>query len=478
MKTPSLFILQFIFFFFIGTIMAQNFSDSTEGIPSQDSISNFQPSLAVVIGMLSIMFSVTFILLLYAKFCHRTSSSVHTTNGGRLIIRDGLLRSTSTASGVDKTVVESLPFFRFSSLKGSRQGLECSVCLAKFEDVEILRLLPKCKHAFHIDCIDRWLEKHSTCPLCRRRVSADDLSQELPYSDSLRFLSEHHQLSMREESNLELYVQREENSNNSNSNSYSNSNNNNGSSSRFSIIGSSFRKANKEEGLPIKEDESKLLTGSCSELDDGNESAELHRFNHKINYVNYVSNHNHEAVVLKSRWSNVSSSDLLFLNSEMINDVSSARFSPEETKSVDLIINTDQNDDHKKKMTMMVIKQEMERKRAFESKMLISGITIEKNNNDDEGRRVNFPVAFPTTSSSSSSKALNPNNEKRSMSEIVVHPRFINNNNDNGDSISDVKEERMRRLWLPIARKTVKWFANREAITPLPKPSNLHNLHV
>ncbi|KAL7096931.1 hypothetical protein ACP275_10G111300 [Erythranthe tilingii] len=479
MKTPSLFILQFIFFFFIGPIMAQNFSDSTEGIPSQDSVSNFQPSLAVVIGMLSIMFSVTFILLLYAKFCHRTSSSVHTTNGGRQIIRDGLLRSTSTASGVDKTVVESLPFFRFSSLKGSRQGLECSVCLAKFEDVEILRLLPKCKHAFHIDCIDRWLEKHSTCPLCRHRVTVDDLSQELPYSDSLRFLSEHHQLSMREESNLELYVQREENSNNSNSNSNSNSNNNNGSSSRFSIIGSSFRKANKEEVLPIQEDESILLMGSCSELDDGNESAELHRFNHKINYVNYVSNHNHEAVVLKSRWSNVSSSDLLFLNSEMINDVSSARFSSEETKSVDLIINTDQNDDQKKKKKnmMMVIKQEMERKRAFESKMLISGITIEKNNNDEEGRRINFPVAFPTTGSSSSSKALNPNNEKRSMSEIVVHPRFINNN-DNGDSISDVKEERMRRLWLPIARKTVKWFANREAITPLPQPANLHNLHV
>lgn len=132
-----------------------------DNIPKEDTLSNFQPSLVVVIGVLGVMFLLTFLLLIYAKFFHRSSTSGVVHNSARVT------RSTSRFSGIDKTVIESLPFFRFSSLKGTRQGLECAVCLSKFEDIEVLRLLPKCKHAFHISCVDQWLENHSSCPLCR-----------------------------------------------------------------------------------------------------------------------------------------------------------------------------------------------------------------------------------------------------------------------------------------------------------------------
>jgi hypothetical protein len=56
-----------------------------------------------------------------------------------------------------------------------QEGLECAVCLCQFEDNDILRLLPKCQHAFHVDCVDLWLASHSTCPLCRHCVSQEDL---------------------------------------------------------------------------------------------------------------------------------------------------------------------------------------------------------------------------------------------------------------------------------------------------------------
>ncbi|KAK6153534.1 hypothetical protein DH2020_013173 [Rehmannia glutinosa] len=36
---------------------------------------------------------------------------------------------------------------------------------------EKARLLPKCNHGFHLECIDMWLQSHSTCPLCRNPVS-------------------------------------------------------------------------------------------------------------------------------------------------------------------------------------------------------------------------------------------------------------------------------------------------------------------
>ncbi|KAE8666474.1 hypothetical protein F3Y22_tig00112498pilonHSYRG00198 [Hibiscus syriacus] len=45
--------------------------------------------------------------------------------------------------------------------------LECTICLNEFEDDEMLRLIPKCSHVYHLDCIDAWLSSHSTCPACR-----------------------------------------------------------------------------------------------------------------------------------------------------------------------------------------------------------------------------------------------------------------------------------------------------------------------
>lgn len=44
---------------------------------------------------------------------------------------------------------------------------QCSVCLADYQPEERLQRIPPCGHTFHIDCIDHWLSKNTTCPLCR-----------------------------------------------------------------------------------------------------------------------------------------------------------------------------------------------------------------------------------------------------------------------------------------------------------------------
>lgn len=43
----------------------------------------------------------------------------------------------------------------------------CTVCLAEYQEKDVLRILPYCGHTFHITCIDIWLKQHSTCPVCR-----------------------------------------------------------------------------------------------------------------------------------------------------------------------------------------------------------------------------------------------------------------------------------------------------------------------
>ncbi|XP_031473446.1 E3 ubiquitin-protein ligase ATL42-like [Nymphaea colorata] len=80
------------------------------------------------------------------------------------------------SSGVDNKLIASLPLCTFSLLRGSSLGLDCSICLAKFADMDVLHVLPKCRHAFHVTCIDAWLEKQSSCPLCREKVEEEDIS--------------------------------------------------------------------------------------------------------------------------------------------------------------------------------------------------------------------------------------------------------------------------------------------------------------
>ncbi|CAL4914786.1 unnamed protein product [Urochloa decumbens] len=60
---------------------------------------------------------------------------------------------------------------------------ECAVCLSELmpaaeeerlgsddDEPPAMRALPACGHAFHADCIDRWLLLRPECPLCRRPV--------------------------------------------------------------------------------------------------------------------------------------------------------------------------------------------------------------------------------------------------------------------------------------------------------------------
>ncbi|CAA7037744.1 unnamed protein product [Microthlaspi erraticum] len=79
--------------------------------------------------------------------------------------------------GLNPTVISSIKVCKYSKTDGVVEGTDCSVCLSEFEEEESLRLLPKCRHAFHLSCIDTWLRSHTNCPLCRAPivlVSDDD----------------------------------------------------------------------------------------------------------------------------------------------------------------------------------------------------------------------------------------------------------------------------------------------------------------
>lgn len=43
----------------------------------------------------------------------------------------------------------------------------CFICMDNYKESELKRTLPNCKHYFHKKCIDKWLKKKASCPICR-----------------------------------------------------------------------------------------------------------------------------------------------------------------------------------------------------------------------------------------------------------------------------------------------------------------------
>ena len=47
-----------------------------------------------------------------------------------------------------------------------KEEVECAVCTEVIKEGAKVYKLP-CKHVFHKECIDKWLEEHKNCPNCR-----------------------------------------------------------------------------------------------------------------------------------------------------------------------------------------------------------------------------------------------------------------------------------------------------------------------
>ncbi|KZV21805.1 hypothetical protein F511_02963 [Dorcoceras hygrometricum] len=134
--------------------------------PPSDDSTPFSPLIIAIIGVLASAFILVSYYTIVTRYCRRSD---HTTRLDNREIRDEAGQVASDA-GLDESLINTITVCKYKKGDGLIEGTDCAVCLSEFQEMESLRLLPKCSHAFHLPCVDTWLKSHSSCPLCRAGV--------------------------------------------------------------------------------------------------------------------------------------------------------------------------------------------------------------------------------------------------------------------------------------------------------------------
>ncbi|XP_064481065.1 E3 ubiquitin-protein ligase RLIM-like isoform X2 [Ornithodoros turicata] len=71
--------------------------------------------------------------------------------------------------GLTALQIAQLPTRRVVGSDLASDKRTCHICLEDFKRNNIVRTLP-CLHEYHKGCLDKWLKRNSTCPLCRKEA--------------------------------------------------------------------------------------------------------------------------------------------------------------------------------------------------------------------------------------------------------------------------------------------------------------------
>uniref|UniRef100_A0A0D6QWR1 RING-type domain-containing protein n=1 Tax=Araucaria cunninghamii TaxID=56994 RepID=A0A0D6QWR1_ARACU len=75
--------------------------------------------------------------------------------------------------GLSGACLEKLPshyITKENKNDSSGDNISCTICLQDLQQEEIARSLPLCHHIFHKSCVDKWLIRHGSCPVCRQDI--------------------------------------------------------------------------------------------------------------------------------------------------------------------------------------------------------------------------------------------------------------------------------------------------------------------
>ncbi|XP_048426467.1 RING-H2 finger protein ATL70-like [Pyrus x bretschneideri] len=157
-----------------------NATSDSGGFLGSNNIGRFGYAIGVSVGILFLITTIT----LASYFCTGTHQPAVPP---RLRIAQDTLDPPVSQNfvvdiGLDDNTIESYQKMLYSEAKLQKKDSTsscCSICLADYKGNDTLRLLPDCRHVFHLKCVDPWLRLHPTCPVCRTSPLPTPLSTPL-----------------------------------------------------------------------------------------------------------------------------------------------------------------------------------------------------------------------------------------------------------------------------------------------------------
>ncbi|XAR51850.1 hypothetical protein NMG60_11006612 [Bertholletia excelsa] len=117
--------------------------------------------MAIVVSIILLFMGIGVLILIHICIVGRAFRRGF--RGDNNTIERGSFGSTS----MSQDDIEKLPSFDFKAREKGSSPVDCAVCLENFKAGDKCRLLPLCRHSFHAECVDLWLQKTPVCPICR-----------------------------------------------------------------------------------------------------------------------------------------------------------------------------------------------------------------------------------------------------------------------------------------------------------------------
>ncbi|KAH7294900.1 hypothetical protein KP509_27G024100 [Ceratopteris richardii] len=152
-------------------------------VPHPPSSSNSVPTapisadLNLIMTTLGFLLSAIFIVFIMARLlCARIQSRRSMSGHAHRIQACG-----HQTLGVDPFFITLFPTIVFvGNVFASLEDATCAICLGEYAECDPLRILPQCGHTFHVWCIDAWLRRNASCPVCRIRIQSTSSRRTTP----------------------------------------------------------------------------------------------------------------------------------------------------------------------------------------------------------------------------------------------------------------------------------------------------------
>lgn len=125
----------------------------------------------LILNLLGVLAGLVFVLYacVVSRSCATAGEALNAISDADLVERWGppqQVLAEDFGSGLGPAEIASLPCREVLSDCAPCCSVNCAICLTPFAKQDRIRQLPNCKHEFHRPCIDQWLLRAASCPLC------------------------------------------------------------------------------------------------------------------------------------------------------------------------------------------------------------------------------------------------------------------------------------------------------------------------